>query len=94
MSSHVPSRSSNSHCLTRGRAIAFGSPYTASSAGDLFDGADDLDNFSDGQVWTAYRVIQNQAPINKSGLTLLALKIRASTVNNGQLDQINGEKGC
>jgi len=48
------------------------------------------DNLFDYTVWTALRTIRYQDPINKKGLAVTALRIKATDQLNGVIDRFNG----
>lgn len=47
-------------------------------------------NELDEAVWTALRTIRHETPVNKTGLAMTALRIRATDQLNGVLDRFNG----
>ena len=48
------------------------------------------DNLFDDTVWTALRTIRYEDPINKRGLAVTALRIKATDQLNGIIDKLNG----
>lgn len=47
------------------------------------------DQIFDQTVWTALRSIKNEAPVHRSGLALVAMRIKATDQLNGVVDQFN-----
>jgi len=51
---------------------------------------EDNDNLFDYTVWTALRTIRYEDPINKRGLAVTAIRIKATDQLNGVIDRLNG----